>query len=683
MKSVVDELALAHCPVSDEELVITILNGLAPEFNQLSTALKARETDIPFAELVDKLTDHEKVLRQQELLSSQTVNYVQRNNGRQNNNNQRNNQRNGSSNNYRRNNYNRQNNGGRNSYSNRSNSNRPICQICDKQGHVAKDCWNYTNLQSHTTANLVQTNPNYNNNNQAWVVNNGASTHATGDLGKLTQFTSYGGPEELTTADGLGFPIKHLGSTSIPTLSKPLILSNILHVPHLNKNLISVSLLCKKNDIFIEFLSDCFFVKDLKTGELLIRGRNKNDLYELHDSIQNSTISCKPVVFSSSVENKLWHKRLGHLALKTLNFMLSSFSLGKLMSSLGQECNSCQCCKSHKIPFGESSLKSSKPLEIIFSDIWGSPKINSIHNFHYYVVFIDHYTRFTWLFPMQYKSDVQKIFITFKAKVEKQIGEKIINVFSDNGGEYKSLENFFEKHGITHLTSPPHTPEHNGISERKHRHIVETGMTLLHDSKLSTDYWTYAFQTEVYLINRMVSVKLGNKSPFELLFKQTPNYNKLRVFGCLYYPWLKPYNIGKLQVKSSPCIFLGYSDHQSSFICLDIISKRIFLSRHVKFFEHFFPTKNESSSLSHQIESSEDNSGVVDVAPHIISTPATESGPGTNVLNSDFPSLSHACDNSKLTQTQPTQVNYPMQNPSVISSSTSHSTASDISPNSP
>lgn len=131
---------------------------------------------------------------------------------------------------------------------------------------------------------------------------------------------------------------------------------------------------------------------------------------------------------------------------------------------------------------------------------------------------------------MKYKLDVQKIFLIFKAKIEKQLGEKIIRLFIDNRGEYKSLKPFFEQNEITHLTSPPHTPEHNWISKRKHCHIVETSITLLYDSNLPNTFWTYAFQTTVYLINHIVSTNLGNKSPYELMFKQTPNYNKLRVF---------------------------------------------------------------------------------------------------------------------------------------------------------
>ncbi|CAN1171559.1 Retrovirus-related Pol polyprotein from transposon RE1, partial [Linum perenne] len=48
----------------------------------------------------------------------------------------------------------------------------------------------------------------------------------------------------------------------------------------------------------------------------------------------------------------------------------------------------------------------------------------------------------------------------------------------------------------------PIPPEQNGCAERKHRHITETGRTLLHHAKVPLEYWTYAFQTAAYLINR-------------------------------------------------------------------------------------------------------------------------------------------------------------------------------------
>lgn len=80
---------------------------------------------------------------------------------------------------------------------------------------------------------------------------------------------------------------------------------------------------------------------------------------------------------------------------------------------------------------------------------------------------------------------------------------KIKTLYTDNGGEFVGLRSFLFSHGISHMTSPPHTPEHNGIAERHHRHIVETGLALMAHASMPKSYWTYAFSAAVYLINRM------------------------------------------------------------------------------------------------------------------------------------------------------------------------------------
>ena len=107
-----------------------------------------------------------------------------------------------------------------------------------------------------------------------------------------------------------------------------------------------------------------------------------------------------------------------------------------------------------------------------------SPVI-SVDNYRYYVVFVDHFTRYSWLYPSKTKSQVRDVFTAFKALVESKFNLKIGTLYSDNGGEYMALKSFLSAAGISHLTSPPHTPEHNGVSERKHRHVVETGLSLL------------------------------------------------------------------------------------------------------------------------------------------------------------------------------------------------------------
>lgn len=120
-------------------------------------------------------------------------------------------------------------------------------------------------------------------------------------------------------------------------------------------------------------------------------------------------------------------------------------------------------------------------------------------------------------------------------------------------------------------------------------------MTLLHQATLQPTYWSLAFQTAVYLINYMTTPLNYLKSTLEILFKSSPNYLKLRVFGCLCFPWLKPYSQHKMDPKSRPCIFVGYSTSQSAYKCLDPITNWIFISKHVKFDESIFPSPSQPS----------------------------------------------------------------------------------------
>ena len=113
---------------------------------------------------------------------------------------------------------------------------------------------------------------------------------------------------------------------------------------------------------------------------------------------------------------------------------------------------------------------------------------------------------------MKRKSDVQIIFPKFKTLVENFHKQHIKIFYTDNGGEYIGLRP--SKHGISHHTTPPHTPEHNGISERRNCRIAETGLALLHHSGIPLTYWPHAMTTAAYLINHLPTPILGYQSPY-------------------------------------------------------------------------------------------------------------------------------------------------------------------------
>ena len=225
------------------------------------------------------------------------------------------------------------------------------------------------------------------------------------------------------------------------------------------------------------------------------------------------------------------------------------------------------------------------------SDIWGPAPISSLLDYNYYVVFIDDYTRFTWFFLLKQKHELFTVFKHFKNLVETQYSTKIKILRPDNGKEYvnSQFQEFFSNHGIIHQTSYPHTPQQNGISERKHRHIVETGLALLYRAHLPLNFWFYAFSTASFLINRLPSSVIGLISPWELVNGVSPSLSAFKTFACACYPYICPYNKHKLHPRFVECVFLGYPPLSKGYLCLDTSTNKVYITSYALFNENLFP----------------------------------------------------------------------------------------------
>jgi hypothetical protein len=101
-----------------------------------------------------------------------------------------------------------------------------------------------------------------------------------------------------------------------------------------------------------------------------------------------------------------------------------------------------------------------------------------------------------------------------------------------------------------------------------------------------------SFATATYLINCLPSHVLNFDTPLHRLFDTTTDYSLLKIFGCAYWPNLRPYNQHKLQFRSKQCAFLGYSPLHKGYMCLDSQTGRIYVSRDVVFDEDVFPFAN-------------------------------------------------------------------------------------------
>ena len=125
-----------------------------------------------------------------------------------------------------------------------------------------------------------------------------------------------------------------------------------------------------------------------------------------------------------------------------------------------------------------------------------------------------------WIYLLTQKSKAQSILIRFQKMVQLQLNKKIKMVQSDwRGGEYRPLTTFVQNLGIIHKVSCTHTPQQNGVAERKHRAIVEIGLTLFAQSSILLHLWDDALSTSVYLINRLPTKLMQYSCPLETLYK--------------------------------------------------------------------------------------------------------------------------------------------------------------------
>ncbi|CAH9134641.1 unnamed protein product, partial [Cuscuta epithymum] len=242
--------------------------------------------------------------------------------------------------------------------------------------------------------------------------------------------------------------------------------------------------------------------------------------------------------------------------------------------------------------------RSTTPLYLIHSDVWQS-HVLSPNGFKYYVIFIDDFSRFTWLYPMRHKSEVVRHFQIFKTMFENLLNSKIKIFQSDGGGEFDNygMRDIFLQNGILFRKSCPDTPEQNGVAERKHRHLLELARIMLFEAKMPAIFWVDAVFTATYIINRLSTPNLNGATPFEKLFHHSLDYYSMRIFGCACFPNFNVNSSNKLSTRSTLCVFLGYAPEYKGYRCLDPLTGKIYINRNVCFHENHFPYSDLISSL--------------------------------------------------------------------------------------
>ena len=134
---------------------------------------------------------------------------------------------------------------------NRYNFSQLICQVCGKLSCIALTCyyWFDHNYQSQNSQIFILITSLEILVDLAWYIDNEAKNHVTDELGCVQASTKYLGNKKLTIDNGQGLAIKHIGHFFLSTSDKTILLKNILHVPSIIKNLLSISKIVCNNDV--------------------------------------------------------------------------------------------------------------------------------------------------------------------------------------------------------------------------------------------------------------------------------------------------------------------------------------------------------------------------------------------------------------------------------------------------
>jgi transposase InsO family protein len=148
----------------------------------------------------------------------------------------------------------------------------------------------------------------------------------------------------------------------------------------------------------------------------------------------------------------------------------------------------------------------------------GPISVRSVSGFGYYVLFIDDYSRKTWIYFLKTKDEVFDRFREFKALVENQSGRRIQVLRSDNGVStpLMSLWSIVLLEGIKKELTVPYNSQQNGVAERKNKTIVGAACAMIHDQGLPMFLWVEACRTVVYIQNKSPHTILGKLTPKEV-----------------------------------------------------------------------------------------------------------------------------------------------------------------------
>jgi transposase InsO family protein len=334
-------------------------------------------------------------------------------------------------------------------------------------------------------------------------------------------------------------------------------------------------------------------------------------------------------------------------------------------------CDACVRGKMTRLPkTGTINHDAKKSLDEWAVDVMGPMRAETHDGYKYVLVIVDVYSRYLHVSLMKTKGEATSMLMDTITREQARFELKVKKLYSDGGKEFvnNELGEYLRKNGTMHITTTPHTPEHNGLVERANRTIMEMVRSMMIHCDSVVQFWGEAVLTATRVLQRTLTRANKKRTPSELYDGQDKMFYYLHAFGCdAYYYIHKPHRDGKLDAVATSAIFLGYEWTNDAYYRLyDVTTNKIVLSTDVKFFDDNFTNMKRLkekmvSEKTHTNRRSDDDALpdflTVEMIEQLFTTDRSNHGDGNansrpSVSSGSPPSLSSASPAGTNTNTQ-------------------------------
>ena len=449
---IVDELRQVNVDLSEEEVANAVLDGLPANYHTVTVVLKHYHSKLTMAKVRESLTYEETYLKKGNAFLSQERR--------------------------------------------RSDTDKPVCQYCQRTGHTLQNCFKFkadypTKPKKHGDKTPYGTNEKpmalmaggpqlRTQEDETWIIDSGASWHMTGIKEYIEVSTIEKFETDIEIADGTQLKSECRGTVKLTLKDKyapPVELVNVLYVPGLTTNLVSVNAMVSKGATV-----------NFKRGTCTIW---HNHMKLEANSNENSNYCLKATA-------QIWHKRLGHVHPDRLRKL-------QVPHKITETCVTCIQNKQSARAFKPKSYNC-RPLDLLYMDVVGPIHPPTPGGHRYYLSVLDHSTKTSLIYLMEGKGQAGKYARAAINTLERKSaeGSKVKAIRTDQGQEFlgRKLADFLAERGIEHERTAGYAPQQND-AERLHRDIREHASSMLNDTNLPKKYWGEAVRAYVHVRNRL------------------------------------------------------------------------------------------------------------------------------------------------------------------------------------